>query len=688
MAGLFCMLVWQICCCTAMCRCCRRCCLCAERKAPYSVRLWQKMSIACLVPIGIIAGLAAVFVVYTRSETFTVAVQEVLCHSLTMADEALNGSPSGPLFLGIDAGIQRVALLQQLLDVDSKAMTDIRAILDETAPFGDAVDDLLAKVDHMQRVLTLVGQQKLKEHTCWFCIRAIGSNSTGEEGLLNELKLALRTSSADAMQSIRETTSATLTGQRLADVASAAGRGRNALEVFKQATAGSFVEMFLGQRYTLQTVEDARHTAFLALSGFTAVLVLLVNPGTIVYARRSKAAYPSASPSCASWFCSFCALCFGLLFAGGLLVVAVPMSELCHFWRYDLLTHGGISDYYQQLGLYNEADPAQNIDPYATDVFRTCFTGNGTGNIIAALQLQEPLSFQQVLDEKFIELEDKQAAMVVDTARYELLVSQARLFGGLFLLEPDQPLALDPAWASKLLGSSLDPDDQVGPDGESLISGLNTYAASIAGPGQYAFEHGTSGGGILITATEPSEASVSNLPIRTQNALAYARLKEQILSEDRLLRCDVMDGNYIVTERFCTYDDFKVHVLDMAEQVRAAGMVLSTQANAAKELLATDLKSTLQSILMEVQQLRTLLGCRFLWRRWEEFDFTFCNVALPNAIECCLAALVLAVAALILALVHYKMWRHLLDNKVVGEELEKFSKKYGYLQTRCLPNGT
>ena len=23
------------------------------------------------------------------------------------------------------------------------------------------------------------------------------------------------------------------------------------------------------------------------------------------------------------------------------------MSELCHFWRYDLLTHGGISDYYK-----------------------------------------------------------------------------------------------------------------------------------------------------------------------------------------------------------------------------------------------------------------------------------------------------------------------------------------------------
>ena len=31
-----------------------------------------------------------------------------------------------------------------------------------------------------------------------------------------------------------------------------------------------------------------------------------VNPGTIVYARRSKATYPSASPSCASWLLGAC----------------------------------------------------------------------------------------------------------------------------------------------------------------------------------------------------------------------------------------------------------------------------------------------------------------------------------------------------------------------------------------------
>jgi len=228
----------------------------------------------------------------------------------------------------------------------------------------------------------------------------------------------------------------------------------------------------------------------------------------------------------------------------------------------------------------------------------------------------------------------------------------------------------------------LDPDDQVGPDGEDLIYGLNTYAASIAGPGQYAFEHGTSGGGVLITATEPSEQYLAQLPPRTRNALDYARLKEQILSDSSLLRCDVMDGNYIVTERRCSYQEFKAHVLDMAEQVKAAGLQLGNEANSAKQLLAVDLRSSLQSILTEVRELRTLLGCRFLWRRWEDFDFRLCNVALPGAIEAALASLVLSVASLLLAFIHYKLWRHLLDNRVVGEELEKFSKKYGYLNTR------
>lgn len=680
--GVFFMAVWQVCCCTAAFRPCRRCCLCAERKTPRPGAIWQKVCLACFVPIILVASLAGLFVTYTASERVTISVADVLCHGLNIADETLNGSPADPLFLGLDAGIQHMSLLRQLLDVDGKSMADVRAILDDTATFGSAMGDLLAKVEHMKRVLTLVGQQKLKEHSCWFCAQAAGSNVTGEVGLLNELLLSLQQSSADAMQSVRQTTQETLTGKHLVDVTAAVQRGNTALQVFKQSIAGSFVEMFLSFRSDLQSMEDARHTAFMSLSGFALVMVLVFHLGAVLYARRSRATYPSAAPSCVSWFCGFCVLTFGFTFAGVLLLVAVPVSELCAFTRDEFLSYNGVTDYYRQFGLYNPQDPAQRMDGLAADVFRTCLTANGTGDLLHAIQLREPFRFQEVLDASFVALDDQQAGMVVDTARYELLVTQARMFGGLFRLNPDQPLPLDVASSSRLLGSSLDPDDQVGPDGEDLIYGLNTYAASIAGPGQYAFEHGTSGGGVLITATEPSEQYLAQLPPRTRNALDYARLKEQILSDSSLLRCDVMDGNYIVTERRCSYQEFKAHVLDMAEQVKAAGLQLGNEANSAKQLLAVDLRSSLQSILTEVRELRTLLGCRFLWRRWEDFDFRLCNVALPGAIEAALASLVLSVASLLLAFVHYKLWRHLLDNRVVGEELEKFSKKYGYLNTR------
>eukprot|EP00931_Biecheleriopsis_adriatica_P118072 TRINITY_DN93543_c0_g1_i1.p1 TRINITY_DN93543_c0_g1~~TRINITY_DN93543_c0_g1_i1.p1 ORF type:complete len:811 (+),score=180.53 TRINITY_DN93543_c0_g1_i1:49-2481(+) len=680
LSAVFFLIVWEICCCSAICRCCRRCCICSERKSPRDARLWQKMTVACVVPICTIVGVAAIFIAFSRSESLNASIAEVLCHSLTMADETLNGSPQEPIFLGIDTGIQRVSMLRQLLDVDGKSMTDVRAILDETAKFGSAMEDLVAKINHMQRVLKLVGQHKIKEHACWFCERAVGSNTTGEIGLLNELNLAIQSSSADAMRSIRQTTAVTLTGHQLVDISAAVQRGGTALEVFKQSYAGSLVESMLGYRNDLQSFEDARHTVFVCLCAFSAAMVLIVSTGTLVHARRSKAKYPSATPSCTSWFCGFCTLTFGLLFGGCLILIAVPVSELCGFLRVDLLTHTGVTDYYRQIGLFNPADQAQNIDPLAARVFQTCLTGNGTGDILEALQLRGPLNFQQVLDDKFVELEDKKAGMVVDTARYELLVSQATTFGGLFMLDPDQPLPLDSNAAPKLMGSGLDPDDQVGPDGESLIYGLNTYAGLIDGPGKYSFAHGTAGGGILITATEPSEASVSNQPQRTQNALVYARLKEQILSDPSLFRCDVMDANYIVTEVQCSYQSFKVHVTDMAEQVKEAGLRLGAEASGAKQLIASDLRASLQSMLKEVRELRTLFRCRFLWKRWEDFDFTLCNMALPAALEGAAAWVLLSFSALVLLTIHYKLWRHLLDNKIVGEELEKFSKKYGYLQ--------
>jgi len=439
------------------------------------------------------------------------------------------------------------------------------------------------------------------------------------------------------------------------------------------------VQNMLNLRGDLSAFEDTRHTAFMSLCGFTAVMLVAVSNGAIVHAQRSKAKYPSASPACASWFCGFCSLSFGLFFGGLLLLVAVPVSELCGFMRNDLLTNEGISDYYRQIGLYNPADASMEMDPLAMGVFQTCLTGNGTGDILDALQLRAPMQFQQTLDDKFVELDDKKAGMVVDTARYELLVSQATSFGGLFLLDPDQPLPLDSNAAPKMMASSLDADDRLGPDGESLIYGLNTYAALIDGPGQYSFFHGTSGGGTLITATQPTASDVSDEPQRTQNALVYARLKEQILSEPGLFRCDVMDASYLVTQVQCNYQEFSDHVKNMAEQVKAAGLKLGVEASNAKQLISADLRNSLQNMLKEVRELRTLFRCRFLWKRWEEFDLSLCNHALPAALEGAASWILLASAAFILLTVHYKMWRHLLDNKVVGEELEKFSKKYGYL---------
>jgi len=532
---------------------------------------------ACMVPVFMIVGLAATFLAFSRSETLNASLAEVLCNGLTMADETLNGSEHQPIFLGIDTGIQRIVVLRQLLDVDGKSMTDVRAILDETAPFGSAMTDLLAKINHMKRVLTLVGQHKIKDHVCWFCSRAAGSNSTGDIGLLSELLIALESSSADAMRQIRQTTADTLTGHPLVDISAKVQRGGTALEVFKQSYAGTVVQNMLNLRGDLSAFEDTRHTAFMSLCGFTAVMLVAVSNGAIVHAQRSKAKYPSASPACASWFCGFCSLSFGLFFGGLLLLVAVPVSELCGFMRNDLLTNEGISDYYRQIGLYNPADASMEMDPLAMGVFQTCLTGNGTGDILDALQLRAPMQFQQTLDDKFVELDDKKAGMVVDTARYELLVSQATSFGGLFLLDPDQPLPLDSNAAPKMMASSLDADDRLGPDGESLIYGLNTYAALIDGPGQYSFFHGTSGGGTLITATQPTASDVSDEPQRTQNALVYARLKEQILSEPGLFRCDVMDASYLVTQVQCNYQEFSDHVKNMAEQVKAAGLKLGVR---------------------------------------------------------------------------------------------------------------
>merc|ERR1719188_1201598 len=159
------------------------------------------------------------------------------------------------------------------------------------------MDELLLKISHMQRVLTIVGQQKIKDHKCWFCERAAGSNATGEVGLLNQLKVTIEQSSADAMRSIQIQMADTLTGRPLVEVSGAVRQGGDALEVFRKAFAGVFVDGFLSHSSTIQTVEDARHTLFQTMCAFCIVNAVIVSPLTLWHARQSKAKFPTAVPA-------------------------------------------------------------------------------------------------------------------------------------------------------------------------------------------------------------------------------------------------------------------------------------------------------------------------------------------------------------------------------------------------------
>lgn len=678
--AVFCALVWHTCCWMSFFRCCRRCCLCQERKSPRSIGACQVMCGGLVIFVCTVAIFACAVAVFDRSNVVSDNLTSMLCTVITMADEALNGSGEMPAFLGIDVGIHRMQMIRKYLDTDSAAMTDVRMILDETSPFSAAMDDLMEKLAHMERVLTVVGRHKTKEHTCSFCEMAVGNNATGEIGLIQELRLEIEQSSASAMRAIQATCTNSLTGTALAQVSTAVAQGGTSLEVFRSGFAGALVETIVDRRGDIRTIEDARHTVFQFTAAFCIVHAWIVGGFAVCFVRRSRAKYPNPSPSCTTWFCAFCTLFLSLTYAGVLLLVCVPIFDSCQFWRYELFTHEGFSDYYRQLNLVERNG---GMDGLAVDVMRTCFAPNGTGDILGALNLQQKLYFQQELDEHYMELEDKMAGRVVDNAKFELFVSRAQQYGGLFILDPDNLYPLEINAAARMMGSSLDPDDQEMPDGETVSYGLNTYAGLIAGPGQYSFEHGTSGGGTLITATSPSEAEVSDLPVQQQNALIYARLKEQALTEAGLYRCDTLDTQHHVTEISCDYETYVDSVLLWAEEVRDAGLLLGEEAAIAETLIAEDLALSLNGVLVEVRELRTLFDCRFLYKRWEDFDFSLCNKAMPGMLEGAIGWTTLGIFTVGFLVLHYKIWRHLLDNRVVGEELERFAKKYGYLQTRA-----
>jgi hypothetical protein len=267
-------------------------------------------------------------------------------------------------------------------------------------------------------------------------------------------------------------------------------------------------------------------------------------------------------------------------------------------------------------------------------------------------------------------------------------VEQARSFGGLFTLNPDVPKALDPTVSEQLFGSSVDPDDQLGPDGRRVV-GLNTYASLIADNGAFIFESGTtaraSDSTIVITTDRPSDDEIGTMALARKNAVDYARLKEQLLNED-LFRCDVWDIRGEAAEVACGHAGFRRSVLVLAENIQDAGARVKAEAEKVQNILAEDLRITLDQTLTEILNIQELLKCRFFWRRWEDFDRSFCGTALSGMINSTTTWLVQAAFTCMMILVHYKIWRHFLDNKVVGKMLEHMSRKYGYLGALQLNN--
>lgn len=674
--GIIFLLVWNVCCWMAFCRCCRRCCLCSERKVPRLAKAWQKVALVLLVFIGSLATSVAAIVGYLRAASIKAGVGDFICGLVTETDETLNGSAPTPTFLGVTTAITQLNLLGLLLDVDGQSMTDVRGILDETADFAFAMQDLLMKIGHMRLVLSIVNQQKTLDHLCYFCQYAVGNNQTGTQGLLDQLVAQTTASSAEAMQQILSVTSSSLTGAPLASTTAAVRRASSSLQVFRKSFAGVFVDGLVSQSSLISSLGDASFTILLCVAGFCVFHSLVVSTFAVCHARRSQAQYPSATPACITWCCSFFVLCFAMIVGGLMVLVAVPVSELCYFWRNDLTIYQGYQDYYRQLGLYQSVASTQ-LDQQAVGVYQTCLTANGTGDLLGALHLTGSLVFQQDLDTQFNALNNNIGNTVVDNAKFNLLVSMATNFGGLFVLSPDKPLPLDPSSSAKMLGSSVFPDDRTGPDGRTVVYGLNSYASLIAGPGQYSFQSGTSGGGVIITFTTPTAQSVSSLPVTMQNALVYAREKEQLLAGPNLFRCDTMDSSYRVTQVSCSYSQFASAVVNYANSVRAAASNLATKAKTAQPLVANNLLNALSQVLLQVRNLRTMLSCRFMWARWELVDFSVCNETLPALLEGAVAWIVLSIFELLLCTAHYKIWRHMLDNRLVGEDLDRFSQKYG-----------
>jgi len=674
MIGIFFVTVWSILCCMSCCRSLRRCCLCSERKEPRGATRIQLFMIFALYTIAVGAVFLCAIFTYTESINLNAGVKSAICYVLMVIDDTVNGSPQDPNFIGLEPALIKVEQLRMLLNVDSAVMASMNAILFESANFAIAMQDVIKRIEHMHDTL-LKNHVKVKEHKCMFCELALGTtNSTTNIGLLPTLREELQNSVADAMFFIRSVCEEHLTGTYLMDTTVSLKSASLALEVFMDVMEKVAMETIANNKGLVEGMEATRHTAFIILAFVSFLTTAVLGTIAIWFARNTKSLAPSPLPSCATWCVAMFYAVFSFMVAGTTMVISVPVVEVCDFWRTEVMTPNGYADYYRELGLRLRSDPAERSE-LAVSIGERCFTRNGTGNLLDGIELEERFIFETELDKGFMMLEDKASNKVVDTAKFDILLARAKTFGGLFVLEPDERQPLDPNAAERLIGSSVFPTDSEDPLGENIISGLNSYAALIAGEGVYTFASGTSAGIKIITPTQPTVVELSSLPLQERNALIYARLKEELLHEPGIFYCDILDTRFRIIEQTCDYQTFKKTVVTWAEDIKTAGDRLGELAETSKQLIYTDLRETLAVITNQVTDMRDHLKCRFLWVRFEDFDRAVCSDVAPVLLQTGVSWIALGSFGILTAIMHYKIWRHFLDNRIIGQEIAKVTKK-------------
>ena len=606
-------LLWFPCCFVACCRCCRQMVCCKEGKEP------TKTSRFCII-IGVVlwSGASAFQValcssMVEASQTLHDSVNWSLCIAHHFAAEVLHGST---WFLGTEPALRRFNSVGVALDADSVASKTLGSVMANSEDFSRKHDMLLRRLQHISSNLEVVGLgRRLFDHRCVFCNLALGVGEGAASslplgypsvGLLRALEHQIAASSSQATATIRQIAATHLTKQNLTDLAQSMKYANISFSLFNEAVVKEAVaKLWVKNRPHIDTVESIRHLLFVSVS-------VLAGLGAIIgwaaflrtrykYAKMGEDPHsrpPSGRLHLVSWCCAFLHTFLALTLGSSLFILTVPVAETCVFVRSELLTFEGLERYASVFGVFltdedtNEARAARE----AVRLAQTCLSRNRTGDMLTAIGLGgSKLDFQSELAESFYQLDDKLAEPPLGVQSADLvqrLIDAAEDFGGTFLLDPVEPdnatesygrLELASNVEGLLLNSGLAADDQIAPDSVTTIRGLNTYAELIAGPGQYTFLSGTSGGGFVISPTRPSESELESLPTDVGNALRYAQNKEKLLAADAL-QCNVMSDDGSIHFRACGVHEFHDHVIAEASLLKAALAETTAMADAVQIL--------------------------------------------------------------------------------------------------------